>query len=71
MTMIRRTKTPALTTRMIKGGFICPYNGDLMKTEDEIYNEVKRLLDEKVYKMSMNTAMKTIRNFCERRASNY
>ena len=71
MTMIRRTKTPALTTRMIKGGFICPYNGDLMKSEDEIYNEVKRLLDNKVYKMSMKTAMNTIRNFCERKAEEY
>jgi ribosomal 50S subunit-recycling heat shock protein len=69
--MIRRTKTPALSTRLIKSGHICRLSGDLIKSEQEVNDEIRRLLDAKVYKMTFNAAVSAVDSFRRRKSNEF
>lgn len=69
-TIQRKKKNIAITTRLIKSGHLCRYNGDFLRPEAEVRAEVERLCAAH-YKMKPAAAMKTIEVFASVRAAEY
>jgi hypothetical protein len=70
MATIQRKKNIAITTRLIKSGHICRYNGDFLRSASEVRAEVERLCAAH-YKMKPDAAMKTIEVFATLRSAEY
>ena len=70
MATIQRKKNIAITTRLIKSGHLCRYNGDFLRPESEVRAEVERLCAAH-YKMKPAAAMKSISVFASVRSAEY
>ena len=65
MSKTRKTK-PAITTKLIKMGLLCPYNGEVFDA-DAILNALPKIIEEGGYKMTVRQAAKAVGSFSDRK----